>query len=131
MDNRQNQNRRETEMHEFALAEDIIKTIQSRVTADLGKIIRINIDVGAFSGVVPDSLEFGLIIIMNEQKNHRVDISINQIPTRARCECGREYEISDLFENCPDCQSLKRKIISGMDVVIQSVEIREDSKPDR
>lgn len=112
-------------MHEFALAEDIVKTIQSKVTADLEKISRINIDVGAFSGVVVDSLEFGLKIMMKENNNGLVSISINRVPTMARCECGREYEIKNVFENCPGCQSLTRKIISGMDVVIQSVEISE------
>lgn len=118
-------------MHEFALAEDIVKTIQSKVTSDLGKISRINIDVGAFSGVVIDSLEFGLKIILSENNNALVDISINQVPTRARCECGRKYKIQNVFEPCPACRSLIRKIISGMDVVIDSVEIRENPEKDK
>jgi hydrogenase nickel incorporation protein HypA/HybF len=113
-------------MHEFALAEDIVKTIQSKVTADLERVSNINIEVGAFSGVVIDSLEFGLKIIMKEKNNDMVGININQVQTLARCECGREYEIKNIFESCPDCQSLTRKIISGTDVIIQSVEIREE-----
>jgi hydrogenase nickel incorporation protein HypA/HybF len=113
-------------MHEFALAEDIVKTIQSKVTADLERVSNINIEVGAFSGVVIDSLEFGLKIIMKEKNNDMVGINIIQVRTLARCECGREYEIKNIFESCPDCQSLTRKIISGTDVVIQSVEIREE-----
>jgi hydrogenase nickel incorporation protein HypA/HybF len=113
-------------MHEFALAEDIVKTIQSKVTADLKRVSNIYIEVGAFSGVVIDSLEFGLKIIMKEKNNDMVGINIIQVRTLARCECGREYEIKNIFESCPDCQSLTRKIISGTDVVIQSVEIREE-----
>jgi hydrogenase nickel incorporation protein HypA/HybF len=113
-------------MHEFALAEDIVKTIQSKVTADLERVSNINIEVGAFSGVVIDSLEFGLKIIMKEKNNDMVGINIIQVRTLARCECGREYKIKNIFESCPDCQSLTRKIISGTDVVIQSVEIREE-----
>jgi Zn finger protein HypA/HybF involved in hydrogenase expression len=63
---------------------------------------------------------------MKEKNNDMVGINIIQVRTLARCECGREYEIKNIFESCPDCQSLTRKIISGTDVVIQSVEIREE-----
>ncbi|MCK4835339.1 MAG: hydrogenase maturation nickel metallochaperone HypA [Candidatus Aminicenantes bacterium] len=115
-------------MHEFALAEDIINTISSKVTGQLKTISQINIDVGAFSGIVVDSLEFGLQIILKEKANTMAKINIRQVPTIARCECGSKYEIKNMFDSCPSCQSYNRKIISGIDVMIHSVEIKENEE---
>jgi hydrogenase nickel incorporation protein HypA/HybF len=113
-------------MHEFALALDIVETIRTKVTEDLEKVSNINIDVGAFSGVVVDSLDFGLKIILSEKNVPGVKINITEVPTIAKCECGEEYEIKEIFESCPKCHSFNRKLISGMDIVINSVEVMEE-----
>jgi len=114
-------------MHEFALAQDIINTICTEVTEKIENITQINIEVGAYSGIVVDSLDFGLRLILTEKKNPHADISIIQVPTIALCECGKKYEISNLLENCPICNSFNRKMTSGMEVIINSVEIKEKS----
>ena len=113
-------------MHEYALAQDIITTIGEKVTEDFDKIGRINIDVGTFSGVVAESLEFGIQAILTEKEVNDVTVNITRVPTRARCECGTEYELADVFRVCPSCQSLSREMISGMDIVINSVELLEE-----
>lgn len=115
-------------MHEFALAQDIITTISEKVTDNFEKIFAINIEVGAFSGVVVESLDLGLRLILKEKNHQEIKININQIPTIALCECGRKYEIKDIFENCLECNSYYRKIISGKDIMINSVELKEDQK---
>ena len=115
-------------MHEFAIAEDIINTIGAQVVQRLQDVTQINIDVGKFSGIVADSLEFGIQIILKEKANSSAKINIRQVPAMARCECETEYEIGNMLDNCPACQSYNRKIISGIDVMIQSVEINEDDE---
>ena len=113
-------------MHEFALAQDIVETITTRVTKDLEKVSAINLDVGAFSGVVAESLDFGLKVILAEKHNPDVKINITRIPSVARCQCGNEYRVEEIFESCPRCQSFNRELISGMDIVINSVEVSEE-----
>lgn len=113
-------------MHEFSLAEDIIKTLGTSVNHNYENISQINIEVGSFSGVVIDSLEFGLQIMMKEKNNSTVKINIMPVPARAQCQCGKNYALTTMFDECPVCNSLQRKIISGMDIVINSVEIREN-----
>jgi hydrogenase nickel incorporation protein HypA/HybF len=113
-------------MHEFALAQNIVDTINEKVTTDLQKVANINIDVGAFSGVVADSLDFGIKTIFADKENPDVRVSISEVPTIACCECGEEYELNDILEFCPRCGSFNRKLISGMDIVINSVEVSED-----
>jgi hydrogenase nickel incorporation protein HypA/HybF len=113
-------------MHEFALAQDIVATITQQVKDDLEKITAINIEAGAYSGVVADSLAFGLNIIFTEKNLPDVKVNIIKVPTIAHCVCGREYELNEIFETCPQCGSFERKIISGMDIVINSVELSEE-----
>ncbi|MCP5106906.1 MAG: hydrogenase maturation nickel metallochaperone HypA [bacterium] len=115
-------------MHEFALAQDIVDTISTKVTDALETVTLINLDVGAFSGVVADSLDFGLTTILADKKNSDVKIHINQIPSIARCECGNEYELKEIYESCTLCNSYNRTMISGMDIVINSVEIKDISE---
>lgn len=113
-------------MHELALANDIIETVSTQIAPDFNKLSGIDIKVGLFSGIVMDSLDFGLKMILADKELPDVKINITEVPTIARCECGNEYSMKDIYENCPRCHSFNRKIISGMDVVIESVELLEE-----
>ena len=112
-------------MHEFALAENIIETIVENVKDNFADITEINIDVGVFAGVVSESLKFGLELIIKEKGASNITVNINDLPAVARCECGKKYETRDMFESCPECRSFNRSIVSGSDVIINSVEIRD------
>jgi len=110
-------------MHEFSLAQDIMETISRSVNENLEKITAIDIDVGEFSGVVVDSLEFGLTLVLEDKNLSHVKINITTVPAAAVCECSHQYQIKDILASCPKCQSFNRKITSGADVIIRSVEI--------
>ncbi len=113
-------------MHEFALAQEIVAAINKKVTEGLCNIQSIDIDVGTFSGVVVDSLDFGLKALFEEESLTDIQVNITTIPTIAACECGQEYQLKEIFETCPYCQSFNRKLVSGTDIIIKSVELREN-----
>jgi hydrogenase nickel incorporation protein HypA/HybF len=112
-------------MHEFALAQDIIETVSRNVKADLEKVTAIYIEVGEFSGVVADSLEFGLEVVLKDRNLSHVKIDMTAVPAVAVCQCGINYSIKDILETCPECHSYQRKITSGADVIIRSIELQE------
>jgi Zn finger protein HypA/HybF involved in hydrogenase expression len=74
---------------------------------------------------VVDSLEFGLTIVLEDKNLSQVKLNITTVPATAICECGHQYRIKDILESCPKCRSFNRKITSGADVIIRSVEILE------
>jgi hydrogenase nickel incorporation protein HypA/HybF len=113
-------------MHEFAIADDIVTTIINKVYPDLTKIQVINLEVGTLSGVVVDSLDFGLSAILEEKNAPGIKVNITTTPTQARCQCGKEYEIKEILDSCPQCESMYREIISGKDVIINSIEVNEE-----
>ena len=111
-------------MHEFALAQDIVSTISEKVTKDLHKVASINLEIGTFCGVVIDSLDFGLKVIFESNNIKGIKINMHKIASIAQCRCGEKYQIADLLDNCPVCQSLQRKLISGTELFIRSVELK-------
>lgn len=112
-------------MHEFALAQDIVATIREKVTGDFNQVDSINLEIGTFSGVVIDSLTFGLQVVFESNDfKQGIKINIREIPSIARCKCGKEYQIRDILDRCPVCQSMERRLISGMDILIKSVELK-------
>jgi hydrogenase nickel incorporation protein HypA/HybF len=112
-------------MHEFALAQDIIETISRTVDGEMHKLQSIQLEVGDFAGVVIDSLEFGLEVILKDKNLSEVKINISKVPATARCECETEYPIQDMLQTCPSCQSFNRKIITGTEVLIKSVDLMD------
>jgi len=112
-------------MHEFAIAQDIISSLEISLKSDLNLLSSIDIEAGAFAGIVTDSLIFGLQTILAEKKMNDVDIRIAQADATALCECGNSYTLQNMFELCPDCGSAEREMKSGTELTVRSVEIRD------
>lgn len=113
-------------MHEFALAEEIIVTLENKLADDFPKMTSLYIDVGAFSGVVMESLQFGLDLILKERGLTETMVRLHLVPARVTCECGEKYSIQSVFEACPACSSLNRSVETGTDILIQSVDLEEE-----
>ena len=113
-------------MHEFALAEEIVASLEKKLEDDFTKLIAIQIEVGAFSGVVLESLNFGLELVLKEKLTHHVELRVNLQSARVKCECGEGYTIQSVFEACPACSSLNRAVETGTDVIIQSVDLADN-----
>lgn len=109
-------------MHEFAIATDIVNTIKTNYTEAFKKLTSINIIVGKFSGTVIDSLKLGLETVLKDYRLNKVVLLISENDAEALCECGNRYKLKDVFDTCPKCNSLKREIVSGRDVFIDSIE---------
>ncbi|MEN8153137.1 MAG: hydrogenase maturation nickel metallochaperone HypA [Acidobacteriota bacterium] len=113
-------------MHEFAIAQDIVTSLSNNLQEDFLRISKINIEVGTFSGVVTDSLSFGLEALFKESKIEGVKINISENETTAVCECGKDYLVKDIFDLCPHCGSTSRDISDGTEISVTSVEIKEE-----
>lgn len=110
-------------MHEFGLAQDIMAAVKQEVGEDFIHVSAIHIDVGDFSGVVAESLEFGLKVCLEDAEMNDTKIHVKKIPAAAICECENQYTINDIMDACPACNSFKRKITAGKDVIIKSLEV--------
>ncbi len=54
------------------------------------------------------------------------DLVINLTKAKLIClDCDIEYEAKDFYQGCPDCGSISRRILSGREFTVDSVELEE------
>ncbi len=113
-------------MHELSLAEGICRTIVDQIGRRRLTVIRL--DIGALSGVSAESLEFCLGEVARIEGLGQPRVGIRRIRPRLRCDCGREYEVEEVTDACPDCGGYQRQVIGGMELSVTSVDVIEEEK---
>ena len=110
-------------MHELS----IVMSIVDLAIKEAGKynapiIEEIELDIGCLTGIEMDSFEFAWkqgvksTILKNTVKK------INRIEGKARCnDCSCEFDMQQLFDSCPICNSHLVKIISGKELKLKSL----------
>lgn len=115
-------------MHEYAIATDIVRTIKDNYSEEFEFLTTINISIGKFSGIVADSLDFGIETVLKEDGLENINIEISESKAEVVCECKFKYELRDMFDICPQCGSIKREMLSGDEVTIDTIEFNKSEK---
>ncbi len=115
-------------MHEYAIASDIVGTIRTNYSEHYKSLTAINISIGKFSGIVTDSLDFGIEAILKEDGIDNVKIVFSEAIAEAECECGHKYKVENMFGQCPKCKSSIRKMLSGDGVIIETIEFDKEEE---
>jgi hydrogenase nickel incorporation protein HypA/HybF len=115
-------------MHELSLAQNIIETVKQNVTAgELGKVREVIVEVGAFSGVVADSLKFSFEAINAGTELENAVMKIIDIPFCLRCiDCGNETSTEIPMLLCSICGSSNTQILSGDELRVKELKIEEE-----
>ena len=116
-------------MHELSIARSICEAAARESRGNpVGSMI---IDVGALAGVSADALEFCITEIARETGLGRPAIVIETSPARFKCECGGQYDVSDVMQACPSCGDYRRQIVSGLDIFIKEMTYEEPKHADK
>lgn len=117
-------------MHELSIAQNIIQIVNSSVEQDkLGLVDKVNLKVGLLSNVLINSLEFSYnsIIENTPLKNSRLDIEV--IPIKISCnDCSAITITNDFIFSCPECKSSAINVIGGNEMIISSIQLKEESE---
>jgi hydrogenase nickel incorporation protein HypA/HybF len=116
------------DMHELAIAQNILEMVRQSVPQDRAKSVRgIRIRVGQLSGIVPDSLDFCFSAIVNDTDMQRAKLAIEHVPTLSQCKtCAHRFGIEDWIFTCPVCQSTNLELISGKELEIVEIELEDE-----
>lgn len=89
-----------------------------------GRVQRIKITIGEFSGVVKDALEFAFDVLKPDTPASGAEIEIEVIPLTAECaDCGPvACRLNDLNLFCPTCEATLT-IIGGRDMRVEYLDI--------
>ena len=120
-------------MHELSIAQNIVEIVRQSVPADeITNITAIKLKIGEMAGVVADSLEFGFQAITSETELEKAKLQIEKVPFVFKCnECGKESSNEFGMTICPHCNSTDTKILSGMEIQVIEVELKEKEVRDR
>jgi len=115
-------------MHELSIASSVVSAVeQARAEQSLGSVALVRLRVGRMSGVLPESLRFcwGQATEHTGLAGAELDIEVTE--PQLRCaKCGAATAFESALDRCPACGARGLEIEGGMDLMIESIEIREE-----
>jgi hydrogenase nickel incorporation protein HypA/HybF len=108
-------------VHELAITESVIDAVTGRFGDT--KVIRVLLEIGKLSGVIPDAVRFCFDIAADGTPLCGAALEIMETPGRARCRaCGAQIEIDGPIALCP-CGSANLEFTGGTELKIKEVEV--------
>ena len=112
-------------MHELSIAQNIVEIVVDYIAKTKSKQVKeVCIDVGAVSGVVPETLEFAWEESVRNTIVQGAILKINYIEAKALCtKCQKEFILPDIYTLCPFCNNLDFDIIMGKELSVKSIKV--------
>ena len=117
-------------MHELAVTESILNiAVKNAEEASAARVTDIHLVIGQLSSIVDDSIQFYWDIISDGTICKGAVLHFERIPAKIQCqECHTEYNIENGLTACPECQSVKVKVINGEEFWLDSIEIEKQEQ---
>jgi hydrogenase nickel incorporation protein HypA/HybF len=112
-------------MHELSIALGIVKIAEEETAkANAKKVDLIELEIGTLAGIEFDSLDFVWpsavkdTVLENAKKNTII------IEGKGKClDCDTIFDLKNVFDPCPKCNSFLKGIIQGKELRIKSIEV--------
>lgn len=117
-------------MHELSIAQNIIQIVNSSVERDkLDLVDKIYLKLGLLSNVLADSLHFSFNSIVENTPLQNSRLDIEALPIKIKCgDCNEINTTNDFIFTCPICSSSSISVISGDEMIISSIQLRDESE---
>ncbi len=112
-------------MHELAITQGILEIAEREaVRHNSSRITRVKLQIGEFTGVVKEALEFSFDVVKQGTLAADAQLEIEVIKLRKRCPgCDEVFASTDLFDFfCPLC-SAPAEIVSGREMQIEYIDL--------
>ena len=102
-------------MHEFGIAEDILRHIKSLKAAAQ----KFKVRIGESLAVTGQEVREAFAMISTGSPYEHAELSIEIAPLKAACsDCGSEFAPRTFSLNCPKCGGKSIRIISGQGIEV-------------
>jgi len=86
--------------------------------------LAIHIKIGEITGFNPESIQFYFSIISKGTIAENAKLIMEIVPSSAKClNCGKVYSIQEKVLICPYCGDINSEILTGKDVIIETLEV--------
>jgi len=112
-------------MHELSLVMSVIKTISNLCEQNNWKnVLRVTVKIGHLRQMEPEIFAFAFSSATVGTILEGSEISIIEMPIIFKChDCNKNSDTEDFKFVCPNCGSLDVDLLSGMEFIIESIEI--------
>jgi hydrogenase nickel incorporation protein HypA/HybF len=108
-------------VHELAITESVVDAVTERLPG--ARVTCVRLDIGALSGVVPDSVRFCFDLVTEGTDLAGARLEISEIPARCHCPaCDADFQPDGALLLCP-CGSADVTVLSGQEFTIASVQV--------
>jgi hydrogenase nickel incorporation protein HypA/HybF len=115
-------------MHELSIAMSIVDTvIKQAEAASAGDVMEVELDIGVYSGIEFESLEFSLDVATRDSILEKTVFRINRVEAVAECpDCNHLYSPERVFSRCPECSRPDIRLIRGTELQIKSLLVEQN-----
>jgi len=112
-------------MHELGIMQNIVNAVEKYAQEnEITKVVKVFVEVGDISGVVPEALEFCFGICAKNTVLEGALLVVERVPAIGRCEaCGEEFNLLTNDFTCSSCPGTQWEVISGRELVIKGLEV--------
>jgi hydrogenase nickel incorporation protein HypA/HybF len=121
-------------MHELAVAQAIVAAGERYAEGRPVSVVRVR--VGRLRQVVPEYLSFYFEVAAKETLCEEAALECERVPSRLRCSaCGAEWDPAPppareqdqliVRFRCPECSSADHRVVSGDELVVESIDVTE------
>jgi hydrogenase nickel incorporation protein HypA/HybF len=108
-------------MHELAMCEAIVDTVTQR--ADGRRVDRVQVRIGYFRQVVPDSLQFSWELLTEGTDLAGCALDIDHVPAIVECRsCGSRTTLHMPILLCSACDGSDVDLLTGEEFLIASID---------
>ena len=112
-------------MHEQSIVESLLAVaLENAEKADAVRILKINLVVGEYSGVLEEAVDFYFSFLSRDTIAAEARISYRRVPAQLRCrQCDTIFNPENNNLHCPKCNEQQVDIIAGRELYIDSLEV--------
>lgn len=114
-------------MHEMSLMQGIMAAAAEALKPyRVRRVTAVTVRAGMLANIMPGALSFAFEMQSEGTPFAGASFQLEVAPLTARCrDCGCEYESSTLPPMCPQCHSFQAEILSGGEVLVESIDFEE------
>ncbi len=111
-------------MHELSIIQSMMKLVEEYAkNKEVNKVV---VKIGKMSGIEPYFLKESFDFFKENTVCKNAELEIIECVVKVKClECGEISEIKDFNFKCPKCGSIKTEIVSGEEMHIEYIEVKE------
>lgn len=113
-------------MHELSIALSLIESVEAAAqAAGARRVTRIQLRLGAMSGVVKDALLFSYDIAAQGTLAEGAPLEVEEVPLTVHCPACDQTHMLSLGRGvaCPACGNVHTRVVGGKELEIAAIEI--------